>query len=136
MAALHNKKLLQLLVELSRQLNGFQYSFYDFFSSIQNRVIKSKTYTFETGIAACCGTGSVNGSSCSTNNTGHLMWGSDPVVIGPNNLRELLFLPLESMAATRPRQIKIESIYDIKKMESEMETQWLYQVDKASSFLI
>lgn len=74
------------------------------------------------------------------------MWGSDPVVIGPNNLRELLFLPLDStfiladiqeaMAATRPRQIKIESIYDIKKIESEMETQWLYQVDKASSFLI
>lgn len=45
MAALHNKKLLQLLVELSRELNGFQYSFYDFFSSIQNRVIKSKTYS-------------------------------------------------------------------------------------------
>lgn len=45
MAALHNKKLLQLLVGLSRQLNGFQYSFYDFFSSIQNRVIKPKTYS-------------------------------------------------------------------------------------------
>ena len=45
MAELHNKKLLQLLVELSRQLSGFQYSFYDFFSSIQNRVIKSKTYS-------------------------------------------------------------------------------------------
>nr|VDD01390.1 unnamed protein product [Brassica oleracea] len=68
MAALHNKKLLQLLVELSRQLSGFQYSFYDFFSSIKHRVIKSKTYTFETGMAACCGTGSVNGTSCSTNN--------------------------------------------------------------------
>ncbi|CAH8306234.1 unnamed protein product [Eruca vesicaria subsp. sativa] len=169
MAALHNKKLLHLLVELSRQLNGFQYSFYDFFSSIQNRVIKSKTYTFETGIAACCGTGSVNGSSCSTNNVcanpedylffdgkhltqegnlqaAHLIWGSDPEVIGPNNLRELLFLPLdtpfiladiqEAMAATRPRQIKIESLYDIKKMESEMDKQWLYQVGKASSFLI
>ncbi|KAL0864213.1 hypothetical protein Bca101_043331 [Brassica carinata] len=169
MAELHNKKLLQLLVELSGQLSGFQYSFYDFFSSIQNRVIKSKTYTFETGMAACCGTGSVNGSSCSTNNVcanpedylffdgkhltqegnlqaGHLIWGSDPEVVGPNNLRELLFLPLdntatladmqEAMAAITPRQIKIESIYDIKKMESEMENQWLYQVDKASSFLI
>lgn len=45
MAELHNKKLLQLLAELSRQLSGFQYSFYDFFSSIQNRVIKSKTYS-------------------------------------------------------------------------------------------
>ncbi|CAF2097258.1 unnamed protein product, partial [Brassica napus] len=169
MAELHNKKLLQLLVELSRQLSGFQYSFYDFFSSIQNRVIKSKTYTFETGMAACCGTGSVNGTSCSTSNVcakpedylffdgkhltqegnlqvGHLIWGSDPEVVGPNNLRELLFLPLditatlaniqEAMAATMPRQIKIESLYDIKKMESEMENQWLYQVDKATSFLI
>ena len=45
MAELHNKKLLQLLVELSRQLSGFQYSFYDFFSSIKHRVIKSKTYS-------------------------------------------------------------------------------------------
>ncbi|KAF8083402.1 hypothetical protein N665_0775s0004 [Sinapis alba] len=121
MAVLHNKKLLQLLLELSRQLSGFQYSYYDFFSSIQSRVIKSKTYTFETGMAACCGTGAVNGSSCSTNNVcanpedylffdgkhltqegnlqaAHLMWGSDPEVIGPNNLRELLFFPLEPMA--------------------------------------
>ncbi|CAH2036627.1 unnamed protein product [Thlaspi arvense] len=168
MAALHNKKLLQLLVKLSRELSGFQYSFYDFFSSIQNRVIKSKTYTFETGVAACCGTGSVNGSGCATNNVctkpedylffdgkhltqegnlqvGHLMWGSDPEVIGPNNLRELLYLPLdisivladiqEAMAAMRPRQIKVESLYDVKKMELEMGNQWLHQVDKASSFL-
>ncbi|KAJ0249897.1 Inactive GDSL esterase/lipase-like protein 25 [Hirschfeldia incana] len=167
MADLHNKKLLQLLVELSRQLGGFQYSFYDFFSSIQHRVIKPKTYTFETGVAACCGTGSVNGTSCSTNNVcanpedylffdgkhmtqegnlqvGHLMWGSDPLVVGPNNLRELLFLPLnttvmladlqEAMAATR--QMNIESLYDIKMMGSEMENQWLYQVGKAVSFLI
>ncbi|KAL0696680.1 hypothetical protein Bca4012_063860 [Brassica carinata] len=169
MAALHNKKLLQLLVELSRQLSGFQYSFYDFFSSIQNRVIKSKTYTFETGMAACCGTGSVNGSGCSTNNVcanpedylffdgkhltqegnlqaGHLMWGSDPEVIGPYNLRELLFLPLDAevfladiqevTASTRPRQINTESLYDIKKLESVMDNQWLYQVDKVISFLI
>lgn len=49
MAALHNKKLMQLLVELSRQLSGFQYSFYDFFSSIQNRVIKSTTYSKSLG---------------------------------------------------------------------------------------
>ncbi|XP_009106946.1 inactive GDSL esterase/lipase-like protein 25 [Brassica rapa] len=169
MAELHNKKLLQLLVELSRQLSGFQYSFYDFFSSIKHRVIKSKTYTFETGMAACCGTGSVNGTSCSTNNVcskpedylffdgkhltqegnlqvGHLMWGADPVVVGPNNLRELLFLPLnttvmladiqEAMAAMSPKQNKIESLYDIKMMESEMENQWLYQDGKAVSFLI
>ncbi|KAF8049696.1 hypothetical protein N665_2144s0003 [Sinapis alba] len=169
MAELHNKKLLHLCVELSRELSGFQYSLYDFFSSIQNRVIKSKTYTFETGMAACCGTGAVNGNGCSTKNVcpnpddylffdgkhltqegnlqaAHLMWGSDPEVIGPNNLRELLVLPLdttftiadiqEAMAATRQRQIKIESLYDTKKMEPEMENQWLYQVDKASSFLI
>ncbi|CAH8392674.1 unnamed protein product [Eruca vesicaria subsp. sativa] len=168
MAALHNKKLLQLLVELSRQLSGFQYSFYDFYSSIQNRVIKPKTYTFETGMAACCGIGSVNGTSCSINNVcakpedylffdgkhltqegnlqvGHLMWGADPEVVGPNNLRELLVLPLdtsiilaeiqEAMAATRTRQMKIESLYDIK-MESEMENQWLSLVDKAFSFMI
>ncbi|KAG7649559.1 Inactive GDSL esterase/lipase-like protein 25 [Arabidopsis thaliana] len=169
MAALHNKKLLQLLVELSRELNGFQYSFYDFFSSIQNRVIKSKTYTFETGNAACCGTGSINGSNCSAKNVcakpeeyiffdgkhltqeanlqvGHLMWGADPEVIGPNNIRELMVLPLditvilagiqEAMAAMRPRQSNIESLYDIKKMESEMDNHWLYQVDKAISFMI
>ncbi|XP_010479986.1 PREDICTED: inactive GDSL esterase/lipase-like protein 25 [Camelina sativa] len=169
MAALHNKKLLQLMVKLSRELNGFQYSFYDFFSSIQNRVIKSKTYTFETGIAACCGTGSLNGTGCSVDSVctkpeeyiffdgkhltqeanlhvGHLMWGADPEVIGPNNLRELMVLPLditailadiqEAMAAMRPKQRKIESLYDIKKMESEMENHWLYHVNEASSFMI
>ncbi|KAG2292228.1 hypothetical protein Bca52824_038897 [Brassica carinata] len=140
MAALHNKKLLQLLVELSRQLSGFQYSFYDFFSSIKHRVIKSKTYTFETGMAACCGTGSVNGTSCSTNNVcakpeDYLFFDADPVVVGPNNLRELLFLPLNTTVML-PKQNKIESLYDIKMMESEMENQWLYQVGKAVSFLI
>lgn len=91
-------------------------------------------------MAACCGTGSVNGSNCTTNyvcakpedylffdgkhltqegnlQVGHLIWGSDPEVVGPNNLRELLFLPLditvniqEAMAATMSRQIKIESL--------------------------
>lgn len=124
---------------------------------------------FETGIAACCGTGTVNGSGCAANHAcakpedylffdgkhltqegnlqvGHLIWGADKEVIGPNNLRELLFLPRdititlaniqEAVAAMRPRQSKIESLYDIKKMEMEMENQWFYQVDKASSFLI
>lgn len=91
-------------------------------------------------MAACCGTG----SSCSTNNVcanpedylffdgkhltqegnlqaGHLIWGSDPEVIGPNNLRELLFIPLDTEviladiqeardSTRRPRQIKIESL--------------------------
>ncbi|KFK35667.1 hypothetical protein AALP_AA4G021500 [Arabis alpina] len=169
MAALHNKKLLELLVGLSRQLNGFQYSFYDFFSSIQRRVIKSKTYTFQTGIAACCGTGSVNGTGCASNSVcvkpadylffdgkhltqegnlqvSHLIWGADTEVIGPSNLRELLFLPKdiavtladinEAIAALRLKQNKIESLYDTKKMESEMEYQWFYQVNQAISFLI
>ncbi|KAL0796547.1 hypothetical protein Bca101_067924 [Brassica carinata] len=144
MAEMHNKKLLQILVELSRQL------------------------TFETGIAACCGTGSINGSSCSTNNVcanpedylffdgkhltqegnlqaRHLMWGSDPEVIGPpNNLRELLFLPLDStviladiqeaMAATRPSHINVESLYDIKKKESEMENNGFIELIKLAHF--
>lgn len=124
---------------------------------------------FETGIAACCGTGSLNGTDCSVNNVctkpeeyiffdgkhltqeanlqvGHLMWGADKEVIGPNNLRELMVLPLditviladiqEAMAAMRPRQSRIENLYDIKKMESEMENHWLYQVNEASSFMI
>ena len=138
---------------------------------VQNHLVTFIVYVaaFETGMAACCGTGSVNGTSCSTNNVcskpddylffdgkhltqegnlqvGHLMWGADPVVVGPNNLRELLFLPLnttvmladiqEAMAAMSPKQNKIESLYDIKMMESEMENQWLYQVGKAVSFLI
>ncbi|EOA37906.1 hypothetical protein CARUB_v10009373mg [Capsella rubella] len=169
MAALHNKNLLQLLVELSRELSGFQYSYYDFFSSVQNRVFKSSTYTFKSGTAACCGTGSLNGTDCSVSNVctiteeyiffdgkhltqaanlqvGHAMWGADPEVIGPNNLKELMVRPMdmtviladiqEAMAAMRPRQSKIESLYDIKKMESEMQNHWLYQVTEAHSFMI
>lgn len=45
MAALHNKNLLKLIERLAQDLEGFQYSFYDFFSSIQNRVFEPDTYS-------------------------------------------------------------------------------------------
>ncbi|XP_010534964.1 PREDICTED: inactive GDSL esterase/lipase-like protein 25 [Tarenaya hassleriana] len=116
MAALHNKKLLQLLNKQALELKGFQFSFYDFFTSLHNRVVLPNTYAFTTGNAACCGTGPYNGSGCmakslcakpqahiffdgkhltqeANSQIDHLMWGATPEVVGPHNLRELMSLP-------------------------------------------
>lgn len=155
MAALHNKNLLKLMEKLEQDLESFHYSFYDFFSSIQNRVFEPETYSesiydqyksiksmffkpglmfcvgaaFGTGTAACCGTGSLNGTGCAASNVcgkpeeyvffdgkhltqeanfqvAHLMWNADRQVVGPNNLRELLLLPLDIAAAIGSRQTK------------------------------
>lgn len=45
LAALHNKNLLELMEKLAGDLESFQYSFYDFFSSIKNRVFEPETYS-------------------------------------------------------------------------------------------
>nr|AHD26989.1 MVP1 [Pachycladon enysii]AHD26990.1 MVP1 [Pachycladon enysii] len=148
LAALHNKNLLLLLEKLAQDLESFQYSFYDFFSSVQDRVFEPTTYTFGTGTAACCGTGSVNGTGCAADNVcakpeeyvffdgkhltqeanfqvAHLMWNAYPRVIGPNNLHELLLLPLDSCHWIKAEQD--QSFYNVKRLD---------QVGEASSFVI
>uniref|UniRef100_A0A1J3IVX2 Inactive GDSL esterase/lipase-like protein 25 n=1 Tax=Noccaea caerulescens TaxID=107243 RepID=A0A1J3IVX2_NOCCA len=144
MAALHNKNLLNLMEKLAGDLESFHYSFYDFYSSIQNRALEPRTYTFVTGTAACCGTGFLNGTGCAANNVcpdprdyvffdgkhltqeanfqvAHLMWNADPLVTGPNNLCELLVFPFDT-AASRTKENKIQIICG--------------QVRKAGSFMI
>ncbi|KAL0719487.1 hypothetical protein Bca4012_068811 [Brassica carinata] len=139
LAALHNKNLLELMEKLAGDLESFQYSFYDFFSSIKNRVFEPETYTFVTGTSACCGTGYVNGTGCGTNNVcikpeecvffdgnhltqqanfqvAHLMWNADPKVTGPNNLAELLLLPLD-ITAVSSRQNKTQSICNVQRLD-------------------
>ncbi|CAL9220793.1 unnamed protein product [Arabidopsis halleri] len=139
MAALHNQNLLKLIERLAQDLEGFQYSFYDFFSSIQNRVFEPDTYIFGTGTTACCGTGPLKGTGCAAKNVcvnpneyvffdgkhltqdanlqvAHLMWNADPQVIEPNNLRELLLFPLD-----------IPFIYNVKRLD---------QVGKAGSLVM
>ncbi|XP_010534969.1 PREDICTED: inactive GDSL esterase/lipase-like protein 25 [Tarenaya hassleriana] len=169
LAALHNEKLIQLLGKLGRDLKGFQYSYYDFFGSIQRRVHLPETYTFAKGNAACCGTGVYNGTGCGTNSVcskprdyvffdgkhltqeanfqiGQLIWSADKDVINPINLRELLFLPLDipvifgsvsnTKASAKDTRSKIHNIYDMGSLEWGTKNQWLYQVDRASSFII
>ncbi|XP_010501774.1 PREDICTED: inactive GDSL esterase/lipase-like protein 25 isoform X2 [Camelina sativa] len=139
MAALHNNNLSKLIEKLALDLESFQFSFYDFFSSIQNRVLEPHTYIFGTGTAACCGTGPLKGTGCAANNVcvnpngyvffdgkyltqkanfqvADLMWNANPQVIEPNNLRELLVFPLD-----------IPFIYNVKSLD---------QVGKDGSFVI
>ncbi|XP_010534970.1 PREDICTED: inactive GDSL esterase/lipase-like protein 25 [Tarenaya hassleriana] len=168
MAALHNKKLLQLLEKLARDLKSFQFCFFDFFGSIHRRVRVPKTYTFGTGNDACCGSGSHNASACSRKNVctdpneyvffdgkhltqasnsqiGHLIWAADADVIRPNNLRELLVLPLDIPAifgiisdakvkAPIDKRSNIHNVYEIRSLEWGIENHWSYQVEGATSF--
>ncbi|XP_010542361.1 PREDICTED: inactive GDSL esterase/lipase-like protein 25 [Tarenaya hassleriana] len=186
LAALHNKKLLQLLRKLGLKLKGFQYSYYDFFRCrqfnmyiyiLENasgvhrvKMICDVGTAFEKGNAACCGKGAYNGTGCGTDTVcskppeyvffdgkhltneanfqiGQLIWSSDTEVISPNNLRELLVLPLDipvifntasnttgSGEEEEDTRREIHKMYDMGSLEWGTENQWPYQLDSVRSF--
>ncbi|KAH0855178.1 hypothetical protein HID58_020353 [Brassica napus] len=120
MAELHNKKLLQLLVDSHDNSVVSSTRFTTSFSSIQKQSFKSKTYTFETGMVLVV----------------ELALSMEPVApLAMYAKPEDYLFSTGSYGRTMPRQIKIESRYDIKKMESEMENQWLIRLIKLPPFL-
>ncbi|KAJ8448292.1 hypothetical protein Cgig2_025216 [Carnegiea gigantea] len=57
----HNEALLQALMQLEKQLPGFKYSLYDFYSAVQQRIDDPSKYGYTEGKTACCGTGAFRG---------------------------------------------------------------------------
>ncbi|KAJ7942462.1 GDSL esterase/lipase [Quillaja saponaria] len=57
LAALHNQVLFQSLVKLEKQLKGFKYSLFDFYSSLSEIIDHPSEYGFKEEKVACCGTG-------------------------------------------------------------------------------
>ncbi|XP_059638941.1 GDSL esterase/lipase 2-like isoform X2 [Cornus florida] len=58
---LHNKALSKTLHRLERQLEGFMYSNFNFYTPFSERIDNPSKYGFKEGKSACCGTGSFRG---------------------------------------------------------------------------
>ncbi|KAK1358545.1 GDSL esterase/lipase 1-like [Heracleum sosnowskyi] len=61
----HNKAISENLEKLEKHLEGFMYSFFDFYTTFNDRMINPTKYGFKTGDSACCGSGPYRGvNSC------------------------------------------------------------------------
>ncbi|XP_021720395.1 GDSL esterase/lipase 5-like [Chenopodium quinoa] len=58
---LHNEAVLQGLKELEKQLPGFKYALFDYYTSTLQRVNHPSKYGYKEGKTACCGTGKFRG---------------------------------------------------------------------------
>ncbi|XP_056170075.1 GDSL esterase/lipase 4-like isoform X3 [Syzygium oleosum] len=58
---LHNVALPAALAKLESQLQGFKYSLFDLYTSLNKRIQYPSKYGFKDGKSACCGTGPYNG---------------------------------------------------------------------------
>ncbi|KMT04751.1 hypothetical protein BVRB_7g169310 [Beta vulgaris subsp. vulgaris] len=58
---LHNDAIFQVLRGLTKQLPGFKYGLYDFYTSTLQRVNYPSKYGYKEGKTACCGTGKFRG---------------------------------------------------------------------------
>ncbi|EEF29145.1 zinc finger protein, putative [Ricinus communis] len=119
LAKSHNKALSKALEKLEKELKGFKYSYFDFYTSTNDRANNPSKYGFKEGKEACCGSGPYKGIlSCGRNaaikeyelcenpseylffDSSHptekfnnqlakLMWSGNPDITIPCNLKEL-----------------------------------------------
>ncbi|CAN8321883.1 unnamed protein product [Cochlearia groenlandica] len=117
----HNKKIGPMLNEMASN-PGFQFTVFDFYSVIIRRTVRSLSYRFLVTNSSCCGVGTHNAFGCGQPNVhsklceyqrsylffdgrhntekaqemfGHLLFGADPNVINPMNVRELVMYPVD-----------------------------------------
>nr|GMC82404.1 GDSL esterase/lipase 1-like [Ipomoea batatas] len=65
LAKIHNKALPKHLTKLENTLQGFKYSYFDFFTAITNIIHHPSRYGFKEAKTACCGSGPYRGiQSC------------------------------------------------------------------------
>ncbi|KAK9923839.1 hypothetical protein M0R45_032237 [Rubus argutus] len=57
MAQIHNKEILKVLHTLQIKLNGLRYSYFDFYTSMSERLNNPTKYGFKEGKKVCCGRG-------------------------------------------------------------------------------
>ncbi|KFK23985.1 hypothetical protein AALP_AAs73856U000200 [Arabis alpina] len=120
LAKQHNAKLGPMLNQFALTSSGFQFTVFDFYSSIIRRLQRPFTYRYlETNIS-CCGIGTHNAFGCGASNVhsklceyqrsylffdgrhntekaqeqlAHLIYGANPNVVQPMTLRELITFP-------------------------------------------
>ncbi|KAJ0250497.1 GDSL esterase/lipase 22 [Hirschfeldia incana] len=122
LAKQHNEKIGPMLNEMARTAPGFQFTVFDFYDVILRRTQRSLNYRFLVANSSCCGVGTHNAYGCGFPNVhsklcefqrsylffdgrhntekaqesfGHLLFGADPNVIQPMNVRELVIYPVD-----------------------------------------
>ncbi|KAG2328145.1 hypothetical protein Bca52824_010873 [Brassica carinata] len=122
LAKQHNEKIGPMLNEMARTAPGFQFTVFDFYNVIIRRTQRNLNYRFFVTNSSCCGVGTHNAYGCGFPNVhsklceyqrsylffdgrhntekaqesfGHLLFGADPNVIQPMNVRELVTYPVD-----------------------------------------
>lgn len=124
-AKMYNVAFIELIKKLQAELPGFTYSLYDFYNSLNLRVLNGTKYGFRETETACCGSGAYNGdftcqkrsytfSVCSNPNdylwfdAGHPthkayqgfaqeFWSGGKDIVSPYNLQELFSASINSI---------------------------------------
>ncbi|KAI4331331.1 hypothetical protein MLD38_029524 [Melastoma candidum] len=62
LAQMHNKALSRVLAELEKDLLGFKYAVFDYYTAMLDRITNYMDFGFKVGLSACCGSGAYNGN--------------------------------------------------------------------------
>ncbi|XP_010501063.1 PREDICTED: inactive GDSL esterase/lipase-like protein 23 [Camelina sativa] len=122
LAKQHNEKIGPMLNELAKTAPGFQFTVFDFYNVILRRTQRNMNFRFFITNSSCCGVGTHTAYGCGLPNVhselcefqrsylffdgrhntekaqemfGHLLFGADPNVIQPMNVRELVVYPVD-----------------------------------------
>ncbi|XP_010462304.1 PREDICTED: inactive GDSL esterase/lipase-like protein 23 [Camelina sativa] len=122
LAKQHNEKLGPMLNDMAKTAPGFQFTVFDFYNAILRRTQRNMNFRFSITNSSCCGVGTHNAYGCGLPNVhsklcefqrsylffdgrhntekaqemfGHLLFGADPNVIQPMNVRELVVYPVD-----------------------------------------
>ncbi|KAJ0242359.1 GDSL esterase/lipase 22 [Hirschfeldia incana] len=120
LAKLHNAKIGPMLNDLATAKSGFQFTVFDFYNVVLRRTQRNMNFRYSFTNVSCCGTGTHNAYGCGLPNVhsklceyqrsylyfdgrhhsekaqesfAHLLFGADPNVIQPMNIRELITYP-------------------------------------------
>ncbi|CAH8255599.1 unnamed protein product [Arabidopsis lyrata] len=121
LAKQHNAKIGTMLNEMAETKPDFQFTVFDFYNVILRRTQRNMNYRFSVTNISCCGVGTHNAYGCGLPNVhsklceyqrsylyfdarhntekaqeafAHLIFGADPNVIQPMNVRELIVYPV------------------------------------------
>ncbi|CAN8259397.1 unnamed protein product [Cochlearia groenlandica] len=123
LAKLHNEKIGPMLNDFAKKSKGFQFTIFDYYTAVIRRIEtgRSFNYRFFVTNSSCCGVGTHQAYGCGFPNVhsklceyqrsyfffdgrhnsekgqeelAHLIYGGNPTVVQPMNLRELITFPI------------------------------------------
>ncbi|XP_048234298.1 GDSL esterase/lipase 1 [Ricinus communis] len=133
LARLHNNALLEAIVSLQSQLQGFKYLVFDYYTLLYNITRNPSKYGFQVADVACCGSGTNNAIDCGippyelcsnvsdyvffdgahpsekvNEELAKLLWDGEPPFTKPSNMKHLLKLETESHLLSENHSLLID----------------------------